>query len=61
MDTKNTSASYWYAYTAPAGCTEVIDHALDHQTYAVTEWADANGEGWNYHLQLLLQGPQPRS
>ena len=59
MQHTSTQACYWYDYHADPRRTEVIDHALDHCTYAVTEWVDANGEGWNFRLQLLLQGPQP--
>ena len=61
MANYNNQPVFWYEYTAPAGrWAEVIDHAQTGDCYSVTEYADENGEGWNFDLQLLLMGPQPR-
>ena len=61
MANYNNQPVFWYKYTAPAGrWAEVIDHAQTGDCYSITEYADENGEGWNFDLQLLLQGPQPR-
>ena len=55
----NRPACFWYDFASKPS-TEIIDHAQDHCMYAVTELFDENGEGWNFSLQLLLCGPQPR-
>ena len=61
MTNYSSQSCFWFDYYSPVDCTEVVTHAQDHCTYAVTELTNADGEGWDYRLQLLQAGPQPSS